>query len=125
MKERVDVASAALACEVRVVCRGDQTDGLGRPREQVADVVREALQLVGPDTNLVVYDVVVCRASCALQSAVGLEVEVVFVDRRRTAIDDCARARVPIRSRVCYVRREETRVVSLPADDDRELGVIW
>ena len=62
LQQRMNVTSTTLASEISIVRRRHQTDGLGRASEHVADVVRQALQLVRADADLVVDDVVVCRS---------------------------------------------------------------
>ena len=116
----MNVAPPALAREVRVVRGGDEADRFGRAREQVADVIREALQLVRADADLVVDDVIMCRAGRALQPPVCLEVEVVFKDRGRAAVDDRPWTRIAVRGGVGGVGREEACVMPLAADDDGE-----
>ena len=53
-----------------------------------------------------------------------LQVEVVFVDGRRAAVDDGARLGVPVLRGMLGVHGEEARVVPLAADNDCQLGIV-
>ena len=75
---------------------------------------------VGGEGALVVYDDVVCRADGALEARVRLQVEIKIDERRHAAVDDGARARVPVSVCVVRVRRVEARVVPFPADEDAQ-----
>ena len=55
----MDIASSSLACQIGVVRWTDKTDCLRRTREEVADIVRHLLDVVGAKFVLVVYDEVV------------------------------------------------------------------
>lgn len=120
----MDVAPTPLTRQVSVVRRADKRDGLRRAREHVAHVVRQLLQRVSGETDLVVHDVVVRRPCCALEPAVRLQEEVERVDRGDALVDDRARLRVPEVVGAGLIDGVEPRVVSLPADDDCERGSV-
>ena len=75
--------------------------------------------------DLIMYDVIMARASCALERGVCLEEEVPVAGFSHAAINDSTGlriARAPLTTTVaiflsCWV---EARFVSLTADDDRE-----
>lgn len=70
MEKGVQVAPAALAREVGVVCRRDEAHSLRGAGEHVADVVRECLQFVRLELYLIMHDVVVRRPRGTLQATV-------------------------------------------------------
>lgn len=120
----MDVAPATLTRQVRVVRRADERDGLRRAREHVAHVVRQLLQCVRGEPDLIVHDVIVRRTRRALQPAVRLQEEVERVHGGDALIDDCAGLRVPEMVGAGLLDGVEPRVVPLPADDDRERRAI-
>ena len=85
---------------------------------------------VGCEGALVVHDDVVRWADGALETRVRLEIEVEIDEGRHAAVNDGARARIPVLVCMTRVRRIETRMVPFPADEDaqcrfvcRSLGV--
>ena len=121
----VNPVTRALAHDVGVVRRWDQTDRLCGTRVKVADRVHALLYLVCRQRGLIVEHDVVCRLDRALQSSVRLEVEVEVEDGRHALVDDGARARIPVPVGVLRVGREEPRVVALAAYDDAQHWVVF
>ena len=62
------VASTTLAREVSIERGAHEADRLRGAREQVADVVRQPLQLVRSEPDLVVHNIVVRRTGRTLQT---------------------------------------------------------
>ena len=69
---------------------------------------------------LVVYDDVVRWADGALETRVRLEIEVEIDEGRDAAVNDGARARIPVLVCMTGIRRIETRMVPFPADEDAQ-----
>lgn len=120
----MNVAPATLTRQVRVVRRADERDGLRRAREHVAHVVRQLLQRVRGEPDLVVHDVVVRRPRRALEAPVRLQEEVECVHGGDALVDDGAGLRVPEVVGASLLDGVEPRVVPLPADDDCERGSV-
>ena len=69
---------------------------------------------------LVVYDDVVRWADGALETRVRLEIEVEIDEGRDAAVNDGARARIPVLVCMTGIRRIETRMVPFPAYEDAQ-----
>lgn len=120
----MDVAPATLTRQVRVVRGTDKRDGLRRASEHVAHVVRQLLQRVRGESDLVVHDVVMCRTRRALEATVRLQEEVERVDGGDALVDDSAGLRVPEVVGAGLLDGVEPRVVPLPANNDCERGSV-
>ena len=130
IKESLYPKARLFADDVSVISRGHEADGLCGAREEVAGGVYALLDGVCCEGALVVYDDVVRWADGALETRVRLEIEVEIDEGRHAAVNDGARARIPVLVCMTRVRRIETRVVPFPADEDaqrrfvcRSLGV--
>ena len=69
---------------------------------------------------LVVYDDVVRWADGALETRVRLEIEVEIDEGRDAAVNDGARARIPVLVCMTGIRWIETRMVPFPAYEDAQ-----
>lgn len=127
----VQIRSAALTQQIRIVSRRADGDSLRRAVEEVAHIVRELLQFIGLERNVVFDDDVVCRTRGALQTLVCLEPELAEDAAGDAAVDDGAGEWVPGSSillgvvvRVFLFSRIEASMVALAYDDDGDLGVL-
>ena len=108
------------ADDISVIRRGHEADGLCGAREEVAGGVYALLDGVCCEGALVVYDDVVRWADGALETRVRLEIEVEIDEGRDAAVNDGARARIPVLVCMTGIRRIETRMVPFPADEDAQ-----
>ena len=120
IKESLYPEASLLADDVSVISRGHEADGLCGTREEVAGGVYALLDGVCCEGALVVHDDVVRWADGALETRVRLEIEVEIDEGRHAAVNDGARARIPVLVCMTRVRRIETRMVPFPADEDAQ-----
>jgi hypothetical protein len=113
-----------LAHDIRIVRRGNEADGLGGARVEVAGGVHALLGEVGRERALVVYDDVVRRFDGALQARVRLQVKIEIEHRRHAAVDDGAWTRVAVLVGKFRVGWEEARVVPFAAYEDAQCWVV-
>lgn len=99
-----EIRSPALSKEISVIrWRADRHSSCA-PREVVAQVEREALELIGGEANIVLDDGVMCRPRGALEALMSLEVELTDDTTNDSAIHDGTRLRVPRSSATVWVR---------------------
>ena len=67
----MQIASSTLTCKISIIGGGNQADRLGRSSVQIADVVRQVLQLISFEADFVMYNVVMRRTGRALKDSVS------------------------------------------------------
>ena len=67
----MQIASSTLTCKISIIGGGNQADRLGRSSVQIADIVRQVLQLISFEADFVMHNVVMGGTSCALVDAVS------------------------------------------------------
>ena len=76
LQKRVQVRTPTFACKVSIVSWSGERDGFGGTGEHVRDRVGESLEQVRLESDLIVDDVIVGGANCALKTVVGLKEEI-------------------------------------------------